>query len=533
MEYITVPFGSSDDEHSIKAVETATTSKHHSKHDKTSKSSIARRGDTQGVDNSSSVTLTGKRAIDESGRSSKHKLSRKAVAEERVTSRPSSVLSSPSYIKDHVKKRKTAAQESAKELARDIEALREQLLFSQKELIDANLKITSSEKRIMTLEKEKQSNLDQCKAAEDTLTVQLKDAQRRVAELEAKNRKQEGELRIFHEKLNTAEEKSHNLGKLLEERTAEFKGTQTFMTSADTYSGAEIMSMVETMNAEIFQIAAFTAELVETSTSIATPEERSDNIHRYRAPLESAERRLGRELSSHISTKFVEVRAEPLPLQLAIQALLSFECVMEIRTFRYDPFGESLDQLYRKIKASEAPAVAGRWRAITNSKMRVARDYSRVEPALNMIIGLLCVCGLSIRSIEKNPQFSTLKKMLHTLLEKLQIQLKTAVMEGITTTDMEVFINASGCHLSAAMEDVYAEPQGDPHKQNKTVADVGEKKVLCTVGLGLRKSTMKLSRNGQPKDHIDVLVKPKVVLSSVLDAIGTVEEDHPQAQGGK
>lgn len=350
IDYI-MPFGSSDDEHSVRAGQTGATSGHLSNHPKVPKAATARVDDGRDADSSSSLTLTGKRGIEEGGRSSRPRSTRK-VAEDKGTNRPSSAQSSPSYIRDHTKKRKTAVQESAKDLARDVEALREQLRTSQKDLLEANSKFTNAEKRIRTLEDENHTLADQYKVVQDTYAGQLKAAQGRLAELEARNRKQEGELRVVREKLNAAEEKNHNLGKLLEERTADFKGTQAFMTTADSYSGAEIMSMVESMNAEIFQIAAFTAELVETDTLGTTPEERMGNLERFRAHLVSAERRLGHDLSSHLSNKYVEVRADPLPLQLAIQALLSYECATEIRTFRYSHFGESLDQLYRKIKAS-------------------------------------------------------------------------------------------------------------------------------------------------------------------------------------
>ncbi|PPQ84354.1 hypothetical protein CVT25_013250, partial [Psilocybe cyanescens] len=58
--------------------------------------------------------------------------------------------------------------------------------------------------------------------------------------------------------------------------------------------------MVDTLNTEIFQIAAFTAEMVENGTLLASSEERNKNIEQFRGPLESAERRLGQELSPHL-----------------------------------------------------------------------------------------------------------------------------------------------------------------------------------------------------------------------------------------
>jgi hypothetical protein len=48
--------------------------------------------------------------------------------------------------------------------------------------------------------------------------------------------------------------------RLLENRTLELKGAQTFLTMADSHSGNEVIGMVERLNAEIFQTAAFMAD---------------------------------------------------------------------------------------------------------------------------------------------------------------------------------------------------------------------------------------------------------------------------------
>ncbi|PPQ84737.1 hypothetical protein CVT25_013767, partial [Psilocybe cyanescens] len=114
---------------------------------------------------------------------------------------------------------------------------------------------------------------DQYKTAQEAHAGQLEAAQRQLADLEARNRKQEEELQILR-----------NLGKLLEERMADFKGTQTFMTTADSYSSAEIISMVDTLNAEIFQIAAFTVEMVKNGMLLASSEEQNKNIEQFWGP---------------------------------------------------------------------------------------------------------------------------------------------------------------------------------------------------------------------------------------------------------
>jgi hypothetical protein len=56
--------------------------------------------------------------------------------------------------------------------------------------------------------------------------------------------------------MNRQTEMSH----LLETRTSELKGAQTFLTTADSHSGNEVIGMVERLNTEILQTAAFMAD---------------------------------------------------------------------------------------------------------------------------------------------------------------------------------------------------------------------------------------------------------------------------------
>jgi hypothetical protein len=50
------------------------------------------------------------------------------------------------------------------------------------------------------------------------------------------------------------------MSRLLETRTLELKGAQTFLTTVDSHSGNDVIGMVERLNTEIFQTAAFMAD---------------------------------------------------------------------------------------------------------------------------------------------------------------------------------------------------------------------------------------------------------------------------------
>ena len=93
-------------------------------------------------------------------------------------------------------------------------------------------------------------------------------------------------------------------------------------------------------------------------------------------------------------------------------------------------------------------------------------------------------------------------------------QLKAATKEGITTVDMEAFVISSGSPLSSDMDDVYAEHGGSQGGTSEKTA----KRVLCTVGLGLRRTIVKRNEAERSEHRAEVLLKPKVALTSVLSA---------------
>jgi hypothetical protein len=64
-----------------------------------------------------------------------------------------------------------------------------------------------------------------------------------------------------------------NATNLLRSRTLELEGAQAFLTKADLLSGAEVIAMVETLNAEIFQVTSVVADSYGFEERIAAREE--------------------------------------------------------------------------------------------------------------------------------------------------------------------------------------------------------------------------------------------------------------------
>ena len=100
-------------------------------------------------------------------------------------------------------------------------------------------------------------------------------------------------------------------------------------------------------------------------------------------------------------------------------------------------------------------------------------------------------------------------------LEKLWQQLRSATKEGITTADIDVFIiDFDRSYDESKMEDSYSDTSSKP----ATIAP--ETRVLCTVGLGLKRTVVKRVA-WTPEKQEDILMKPKVALKTVLRDIGS------------
>jgi hypothetical protein len=118
--------------------------------------------------------------------------------------------------------------------------------------------------------------------------------------------------RLNHDHAQTVE--------LLQTRTAELKGAQAFLTKADHLSGADVIGMVEGLNSEIMQIAAFMAESFVSEEKMKrgiTSEEESDELRDARG---QATEVLGTNMVELLRT--FQHQDDPILLQIAFQACM-------------------------------------------------------------------------------------------------------------------------------------------------------------------------------------------------------------------
>lgn len=239
-----------------------------------------------------------------------------------------------------------------KDLIEHNNALKKLLETTQELLKSAERKKIDLHKANNILRDEKAALLERESSARREAATRERETQHRLTEIQAKNRRQEDEIRALKERLQYADEKNMQTTNLLQVRTADLKGAETFLTTADQFAGSDIISMVDILNAEIFQAAAFMAELLEDPAMRANEDERKKSMQKYVRGLEDAQHETGDGLFAYFLEKGGAVRADPLPLQLAFQSLFSRWCAFMIHRFSGSGFHGDLAKLYGEIQDS-------------------------------------------------------------------------------------------------------------------------------------------------------------------------------------
>lgn len=190
----------------------------------------------------------------------------------------------------------------------------------------------------------------------DSVVVSMVSAEKmagnKIRDLERKVLQRDENIQNLEQKLRISQEQRSQTTKLLDDRTAELKGAQTFLTTADRYSGSDIIKMAESLNAEIFQASALMAELLVDAPLVEDSIKQGQYVQKYKDNLEYGRKVIGSRLFDHLTTKSRAIRVDPLPLQLAFQALFTSWCVYEVDHFCEGPTGKSLKEIYRRIYKS-------------------------------------------------------------------------------------------------------------------------------------------------------------------------------------
>jgi len=131
------------------------------------------------------------------------------------------------------------------------------------------------------------------------------------------------------------------------------------------------------------------------------------------------------------------------------------------------------------------------------------------QPVIEILSNLLRLCGSPMANVASQQTGLRLHQVVSTILN-MWMQLRTAIHEGVTTTEMEVFAaNPNVKYQDEVMNDIYADAE------DVQQPDLGREagRILCSVGMGLKRSVIR--RNGDGIQS-DIILKGKVAFPSVL-----------------
>ncbi|KAF7969623.1 hypothetical protein HWV62_26799 [Athelia sp. TMB] len=353
----------------------------------------------------------------------------------------------------------------------------------------------------------------------EQLNQQLDRQLQQANTLKAQLDRRETEMRTLSDELAQIKTQHTQTVTLLDARTTELKGAQVFLTKSGSMSGADVVRMIEGLDAEILQTSAFVAYRFE----FQYPKSYDMNDELQGASTRLAEV-IGPQMVDFLAT--TEHAQEPLVIRLACQAATAAFCrwVMMSWDIEDENINHFLQEAYLTIQNAEEQSVAGRWRSITRTQVQSmihgdADVSSLLVPHLaNYFVEILLVAGVpaSEEAIHEIVMRDFADKM--TKIVRLALALNQATGREITSADLEPYIILWDTVFDpTAMEDLYKEPA---HWKPKALEDIikEEDHVLCTTDLGLRR-IVKLPKNkdGTGGDiQTTVLLKPKVVLHSAI-----------------
>lgn len=189
--------------------------------------------------------------------------------------------------------------------------------------------------------------IDAMKRLASRCEADLQAALDETSRLEEHSKHQSEELHRLKTELRQAETHHDQTRHLLEERTKELSGAQRFLTQADSLSGADVITIVESLNAEILQAAASMAESLEFTYKSSRTEAQE------KAAYDNAARMIGADMmhvltsrSTHMSSEF-----DPTPVQIALQICI-VRCCDKIAgrwTINSDRLDQGLKEIYKRM----------------------------------------------------------------------------------------------------------------------------------------------------------------------------------------
>ncbi|KAI6018517.1 hypothetical protein PISMIDRAFT_677258 [Pisolithus microcarpus 441] len=278
------------------------------------------------------------------------------------------------------------------------------------------------------------------------------------------------ELRSMREQLNVcwqellqAKTENDETKRRLEEKANELKGAQAFLKHANKLSGAEVISLVNDLNSEVFQGAASMVDTLEFERA----SRRMDDAAWKRAT-GATSKTIGEELTQALIAKRGKDKDDydPILVRYALQTCLIVCCSKICKSWApEEENSQFLRSVYSEIQKKEDQVVAGRWRALTRAHIRETRNpEAETKQIIRELCAVLIVAGCSDKELS-----TELEKDLSEITA-LAMGVRTAIGESITSMDLEPYIPRLGETFDAALME---EEDGSQAQGKNTVGFTG------------------------------------------------------------
>ncbi|KAF8058646.1 hypothetical protein FPV67DRAFT_1455180 [Lyophyllum atratum] len=387
-----------------------------------------------------------------------------------------------------VVRREDAKQKAADDMRRRTE-----------EVEDRHRRQRAVERKLALCQKEKQ-NISQDL---QRMIERLEASERRNQDLEAQLARVAEELKVTKSQLDHSEVRQLQTARLLDEKAAELKGANIFLTKADAMSSADVIAMVDGLNAEIMQLAAVMADALhdmgrsKESEVQAETKERRSNLRVVGKPLVQF---LLDSRTPHL---------DPVAVQISLQLCLADTCVVILDSWRPGDWrGEDiLWELYSSIKTSVVQSVVGRWRAIARSQTRYGECRKAVTKYFaGRVMDILSLAGWPNHLQENREILARFEARLEQIVV-LTLRLHKAIGEDFTSGELRTGVLFPNVEFNPeAMEEAFP----DDEKMIDSGMDKERRKVVGTTDLGLWRTL---------DGKVTILRKPKVILLSALQVM--------------
>ncbi|KAJ3523688.1 hypothetical protein NMY22_g11330 [Coprinellus aureogranulatus] len=390
----------------------------------------------------------------------------------------------------------------------------------------SKLRMTELEEQIRALK----STLNQREAAIEALERQNTDVGNRSYEWECRYHKEKKDREKLFRYATETQDQNRSLQhgmemlerefgqtkELLDSRTKDLRAAEAFVTVADQYSHADLKTMVEQLNDEIFQCAAAMSDAVfEQQSSPPTFEDHESEA--WAKVYEAASRDIADIWSQDMVSRLraETAKGETILLEGLIQNTIVARCEEIAQSFVLDntEVDNCMKQVWRHIKHSQQTKVAKNWLAMTHSKFKGQTVDGK--GLLEHLWAIIITAGWR-RVSGSERSTSTFEGAVEGRIADIMqraVKLKEAMWEGIFSEHMEVATLPPGRAFNTlSMEDAYGDNQSSENAEGDSV--------VCTTGLGLCCKARKPISPDSNKTmwKADIILKPKVLLASTLSS---------------